>query len=61
MLFPNTAGEKASYLINKLMEYRKSQFNLIDGEFLNVVKLGEATAINLTKMSGGKNSEKLLH
>lgn len=47
----NTAGEKAQYMLNKFMELRKSEMQkLKDNPELNS---GDVTAINLTMMKGG--------
>lgn len=50
-LFPGTVGEKANYLLNKLMEYRATQVKLLEGKPANY--LSSVTTVNLTRVSGG--------
>ncbi|XP_034663777.1 aminoacylase-1-like [Drosophila subobscura] len=54
LLLPNTAGEKFNYVLNKIMEYRKSQVQrLADDSSLDI---GDVTAVNLTQLRGGVQS-----
>jgi len=48
--FPNTAGEKMSKLISKLMERRQAE---VEKLIANVFDYGNVTTINLTIMKGG--------
>ncbi|XP_016977913.1 aminoacylase-1B [Drosophila rhopaloa] len=54
LLMPNTAGEKLSYLTNKMMEFRAGQVKrLRDNPELQI---GDVTTINLTTVNGGVQS-----
>ncbi|XP_022209364.2 aminoacylase-1-like [Drosophila obscura] len=54
LLLPNTAGEKFNYVLNKMIEFRKSQVQrLADDSSLDI---GDVTAVNLTQMRGGVQS-----
>ncbi|XP_034663775.1 aminoacylase-1-like [Drosophila subobscura] len=54
LLLPNTAGEKLNYVVNKLMEFRKSQLQrLADDKSLEI---GDVTTVNLTQLRGGVQS-----
>ena len=44
-------GEKAQYLINKLLNYREKERKIMESD--PNMTLGEVTTINLTMMSGG--------
>ncbi|XP_056638469.1 aminoacylase-1-like isoform X1 [Diorhabda sublineata] len=51
LLLENTAGEKASYILNKLYEFRKEQQKkLKDNPNLTI---GDVTTVNLTEVKGG--------
>jgi len=47
----NTAGPKAQYMINKLMEYREKEKKRLDAN--PDFTLGNVTTVNLTAMQGG--------
>lgn len=49
-LYKNTAGEKISYLISKMMEMRESEIQRMNAEQLHH---GNITSINLTILKGG--------
>lgn len=49
ILFENTTGEKMNYLINKMMEYRQTQYE----NLLNSTSYANITTINLTVLKGG--------
>ncbi|SPP81199.1 aminoacylase-1-like [Drosophila guanche] len=54
LLLPNTAGERFNYVLNKIMEFRKSQVQrLADDSSLDI---GDVTAVNLTQLRGGVQS-----
>lgn len=50
ILFENTAGEKISYVISRLMEMRKTELDRMNTESL---PYGKVTTINLTILKGG--------
>lgn len=54
LLLENTAGEKASYLINKLTEYRSKESQKLkeNPELVNA----DVTTVNLTMLKGGVQS-----
>jgi len=51
LLLPNTAGEKLSYVVNKLMEFRKSQVKRLEED--PTIDIGDVTTVNLTQIEGG--------
>ncbi|XP_017144303.2 aminoacylase-1B-like [Drosophila miranda] len=54
LLLPNTAGEKLSYILGKMMEFRKVQFQrLVSNPELSI---GDVTTVNLTRVEGGVQS-----
>uniref|UniRef100_A0A6P4FWV1 N-acyl-aliphatic-L-amino acid amidohydrolase n=1 Tax=Drosophila rhopaloa TaxID=1041015 RepID=A0A6P4FWV1_DRORH len=54
LLLPNTAGEKLNYIVGKMMEFRKIQVQRLQNNPELVI--GDVTTINLTKVSGGVQS-----
>ncbi|XP_063709896.1 aminoacylase-1-like [Culicoides brevitarsis] len=50
VLLPETAGEKATRLMSKIMAFRETQVKKMKEENLLI---GQVTTVNLTKMSGG--------
>ncbi|XP_016977914.1 aminoacylase-1B-like [Drosophila rhopaloa] len=54
LLLPNTAGEKLNYIVGKMMEFRKVQVQRLQNNPELVI--GDVTTINLTKVSGGVQS-----
>ncbi|EDV49624.1 uncharacterized protein Dere_GG17282 [Drosophila erecta] len=54
LLMPNTAGEKLSYITNKMMEFRASQERRLKDN--PELQIGDVTTINLTIVSGGVQS-----
>ncbi|KAH8318165.1 hypothetical protein KR074_011686 [Drosophila pseudoananassae] len=54
LLLPNTAGEKLNYIVSKMMEMRKSQLQRLENDPDLVI--GDVTTINLTRVSGGVQS-----
>jgi len=54
LLLPNTAGEKLNYIVGKMMEFRKTQVQRLQNNPELVI--GDVTTINLTKVSGGVQS-----
>lgn len=54
LLMPNTAGEKFSYILARMMEFRSAQVKrLRDNPELQI---GDVTTINLTTVAGGVQS-----
>lgn len=51
VLLPETAGEKATRLMTKLMSFRESQVKRLSED--PKLLIGDVTTVNLTKMSGG--------
>lgn len=51
MFLENTAGEKAQYIINKLLAFREQEKERLRGD--PNLTLGDVTSVNLTIMSGG--------
>lgn len=54
LLLPQTAGEKLDYIVRKMMEMRKSQVQRLKEDPALVI--GDVTTINLTRVSGGVQS-----
>ena len=54
LLHKNTAGEKAQYLINKFMERRAQEVKKLENN--PELTIGDVTTINLTRWSGGVQS-----
>ncbi|XP_047509101.1 aminoacylase-1A-like [Pieris napi] len=54
LLFPNTAGEKLRFIINKFMTLRDEQKNILDSN--PKLTIGDVTTINLTQVHGGIQS-----
>ncbi|BFF91989.1 aminoacylase-1-like [Drosophila madeirensis] len=54
LLLPNTAGEKFNYVLNKIMEFRKSQVQRLAED--SSLDIGDVTAVNLTQLRGGVQS-----
>ncbi|XP_017143999.1 aminoacylase-1-like [Drosophila miranda] len=54
LLLPNTAGEKLNYVVNKLMEFRKSQLQRLAED--QSLEIGDVTTVNLTQLRGGVQS-----
>ncbi|KAG5898148.1 hypothetical protein JTB14_034004 [Gonioctena quinquepunctata] len=54
LLLENTAGEKVTYLLNKLFEFRKQQQQKLKDN--PTWTIGDVTTINLTQMRGGVQS-----
>ncbi|KAH8330623.1 hypothetical protein KR067_005856 [Drosophila pandora] len=54
LLLPKTAGEKLDYVVSKMMEMRKSQVQRLKSDPDLVI--GDVTTINLTRVSGGVQS-----
>lgn len=53
-MFNGTVGEKANYLLSKLMQYRETQVKELEGKPVN--HLAHVTTVNLTRVSGGVQS-----
>lgn len=51
LLHKNTPGEKVHYLINKFMEFRKSEVKKLENN--RDLDIGDVTTINLTILGGG--------
>ncbi|XP_026733006.1 aminoacylase-1-like [Trichoplusia ni] len=54
LLFPNTAGEKLRYIIDKFMDMRAEQKKILDSN--PKLTIGDVTTINLTQVYGGVQS-----
>ncbi|CAG4985660.1 unnamed protein product [Colias eurytheme] len=54
LLFPNTAGEKLRFIINKFMTLREEQKSILDND--PKLTIGDVTTINLTQVHGGVQS-----
>ncbi|KAH8267271.1 hypothetical protein KR018_000669 [Drosophila ironensis] len=54
LLLPNTAGEKLNFIVGKMMELRKSQVQRLEKN--KDLVIGDVTTINLTRLSGGVQS-----
>ncbi|XP_050674166.1 aminoacylase-1A-like [Leptidea sinapis] len=54
LLFPNTAGEKLRYIINKFMGLRDEQKKILDNN--PKLTIGDVTSVNLTQIRGGVQS-----
>ncbi|XP_017112270.1 aminoacylase-1 isoform X2 [Drosophila elegans] len=54
LLLAHTAGEKLNYIVGKMMELRKAQVQRLQNNPELVI--GDVTTINLTKVSGGVQS-----
>ncbi|XP_017144002.1 aminoacylase-1-like [Drosophila miranda] len=54
LLLPHTAGEKFHYVLNKMMEFRKSQAQRLAED--SSLDIGDVTAVNLTQLRGGVQS-----
>ncbi|KAJ0175699.1 hypothetical protein K1T71_008858 [Dendrolimus kikuchii] len=54
LLLPNTAGEKLRYIIDKFMDLRKEQKEILDSN--PKLTIGDVTSINLTQIHGGVQS-----
>ncbi|EDW38956.1 GL13663 [Drosophila persimilis] len=54
LLLPHTAGEKFNYVLNKMMEFRKSQAQRLAED--SSLDSGDVTAVNLTQLRGGVQS-----
>lgn len=50
----NTAAEKVRYIVDKLMDYRQSQVDILDNH--PELHVGDVTTVNLTKMYGGEQT-----
>lgn len=51
MLLRNTPGEKVNYLMNKFMEFRRTQVHLLENN--PELSIGDVTTVNVTILSGG--------
>lgn len=51
MLLKNTPGEKVNYLMNKFMEFRRTQVQLLENNA--ELSIGDVTTLNVTILSGG--------
>ncbi|XP_034661856.1 aminoacylase-1B-like [Drosophila subobscura] len=51
LLLPNTAGEKLSYILERMMAFRKVQFQRLASN--PELSIGDVTTINLTQVQGG--------
>lgn len=51
LLLKNTPGEKVSYLLNKFMEFRRTQVQLLESN--PELTTGDVTSVNVTILSGG--------
>lgn len=47
----NCAGEKVQYMLNKFMDFRKQEMNRLKSN--PQLKMGDVTAVNLTMLKGG--------
>ncbi|CAK1549476.1 unnamed protein product [Leptosia nina] len=54
ILFPNTAGEKLRFMINKFMSLRDEQKSILDND--RRLTTGDVTTVNLTQVHGGIQS-----
>ncbi|XP_017848050.1 aminoacylase-1-like [Drosophila busckii] len=54
LLLPNTAGVKLQYILNKMMEFGASQIKILEQN--SNMDVGDVTTVNLTKLSGGVQS-----
>ncbi|XP_017057636.1 aminoacylase-1 [Drosophila ficusphila] len=54
LLLPNTAGEKLNYIVGKMIALRRTQVQRLENNPESVI--GDVTTINLTKISGGVQS-----
>uniref|UniRef100_A0A1B0A2Y1 N-acyl-aliphatic-L-amino acid amidohydrolase n=1 Tax=Glossina pallidipes TaxID=7398 RepID=A0A1B0A2Y1_GLOPL len=54
LLLPKTPGEKLFYILDKMMTYRTEQVKRLESD--GKLKIGDVTTINLTKISGGVQS-----
>ncbi|CAH0407006.1 unnamed protein product [Chilo suppressalis] len=54
LLIPETAGEKLRYIIDKFMDLRAQQKNILDSD--PNLTIGDVTTINLTQIYGGVQS-----
>ncbi|EDV41515.1 uncharacterized protein Dana_GF17519 [Drosophila ananassae] len=54
LLMPNTAGEKFSYILEKMMEFRSAQVRRLEDN--PELQIGDVTTINLTTVAGGVQS-----
>lgn len=51
LLLENTAGQKLQYVLNKIMELRAQQVQLLKSD--SNLQLGDVTSVNLTLLKGG--------
>lgn len=51
LLLADTVGEKFHYILNKMMELRRSQIQRM--QLCPELTLGDVTSVNLTKVHGG--------
>ncbi|XP_030378115.1 aminoacylase-1 [Scaptodrosophila lebanonensis] len=54
LLLPGTAGEKLNYIVGKMMELRRSQVLRLENN--PELTIGDVTTVNLTRLSGGVQS-----
>ncbi|XP_023936471.2 aminoacylase-1 [Bicyclus anynana] len=54
LLLPNTAGEKLRYIINKFMDLREEQKNILESN--PKFTIGDVTTVNLNQVFGGIQS-----
>ncbi|XP_070137796.1 aminoacylase-1-like [Drosophila bipectinata] len=54
LLMPNTAGEKLSYILERMMEFRSTQVRRLKDN--PELQIGDVTTINLTTVTGGVQS-----
>ncbi|KAH8250221.1 hypothetical protein KR026_008355 [Drosophila bipectinata] len=54
LLMPNTAGEKLSYILERMMEFRSTQVRRLKDN--PKLQIGDVTTINLTTVAGGVQS-----
>lgn len=47
----NSAGEKVQYMLNKFMDFRKQEMDKLKNN--PELKMGDVTAVNLTMLKGG--------
>lgn len=54
MLLENTAGPKAQHILNRMLEWRQTQVELLENN--PELTIGDVTTINLTILKGGVQS-----
>lgn len=50
-MFRNTAGEKLSYIVHKMYEFRKTQLDKLEND--PKLEDGDISSVNLTILNGG--------